>query len=416
MGQPPLLRLLLWLLLWLAAVAAVRPATPPGAVWVTMRHVADHPPSRYLRPQRMRATRVAAPWETAAGERPAVQGVPETTPAVVSEAVWYSGVATAGLLLGGLYGLLRHHQRGLLPDPRGHWTVLTTAAGPGGYQRRQRTNKYANFSKVAHRKLDPQEELEQKAAEFNAAQRRPKRPEGPVKVSGSLKRGAAQAILPDDPNTIDPYDPSSFGFVEVGRIERPHGVNGEVKVRAVTDFGVQRLCTPGLTNVKAPNRRFPRPRMLVRGRKQDKDIYIIKLEGVDTMEEAERLRGHTLFASQIPENRPQLGEEEWMVSDIVGLTVVHHTEQRTLGHVRSILLGDELCAIPGLMQDLLEVELIDFTLGLNQYRTVYVPFVPPIVPVVDLERKEVRVDPPDGLLQLSNVRTKEVIIRGLLPP
>lgn len=33
--------------------------------------------------------------------------------------------------------------------------------------------------------------------------------------------------------------------------------------------------------------------------------------------------------------------------DIVGLTVVHHTEQRTLGHVRSILLGDELCAIPG---------------------------------------------------------------------
>lgn len=54
------------------------------------------------------------------------------------------------------------------------------------------------------------------------------------------------AADPGPATTIDPYDPSSFGFVEVGRIERPHGVNGEVKVRAVTDFGVQRLCTPGM--------------------------------------------------------------------------------------------------------------------------------------------------------------------------
>jgi 16S rRNA processing protein RimM len=292
--------------------------------------------------------------------------------------------------------------------------MVTTTAGPG--DRRKKRNKYAAFSKVEGRTLDPLQELEQRAADFNAQRSAPTPPPPAVAADPNVKRGAAQAILPTNLEDLDPYDPTTFGFLEIGRIERPHGIRGEVKVRATTDFGPQRLCTPGLTNIRPPTRRFPRPRVLEAGRKQEGDVYIVKLAGVDSVEKAERLRGHVLYASLAQDSRPPLKQDEWLVTDVVGLTVLIHATGRAIGSVRSVVLGDDLCAIPGLMQDLLEVQLLDASLGPDQYRVTLVPFVPEFVPVVDLATRTIRLTPPDGLLQLTSVRTREVIIRGLLPP
>ncbi len=44
----------------------------------------------------------------------------------------------------------------------------------------------------------------------------------------------------------------------------------------------------GIVNIKAPNRRFPRPRTLEQGRLQDKDMYIVKIEGVDDIDQGKR--------------------------------------------------------------------------------------------------------------------------------
>lgn len=78
--------------------------------------------------------------------------------------------------------------------------------------------------------------------------------------------------------------------------------------------------------------------------------------------------------------------------------------------------------------DVLEVALGDFTAadapgggGVTAWdwaaaTRVLIPFVRPIVPVVDVARRVVEVDPPAGLLEAAVVpRRGEVKVRGLLP-
>lgn len=65
---------------------------------------------------------------------------------------------------------------------------------------------------------------------------------------------------------------------QVGQIQGAHGIKGEVKARSSTDFAVNRLCTPGIKHIKAPNRRFPRDVELTAGRWQKEEIFLLKFE------------------------------------------------------------------------------------------------------------------------------------------
>lgn len=66
--------------------------------------------------------------------------------------------------------------------------------------------------------------------------------------------------------------------VQVGQILGAHGIKGEVKVRSSTDFAINRLCTPGIKHIKAPNRRFPRDVELLGGRWQKDEIFLLHIE------------------------------------------------------------------------------------------------------------------------------------------
>lgn len=70
----------------------------------------------------------------------------------------------------------------------------------------------------------------------------------------------------------------SFCSWQVGHILGAHGIKGEVKVRASTDFAVERLCTAGVKHIKPPNRRFPRDVELMGGRWQKEDVFILQFE------------------------------------------------------------------------------------------------------------------------------------------
>lgn len=78
-------------------------------------------------------------------------------------------------------------------------------------------------------------------------------------------------------------------------------------------------------------------------------------------------------------------------------------------------MGSEMCAIPGLGQDLLEVALPSPHGGQSE-DLVLIPFVPEIVSSVNLDGKMVSIVPPTGLLDLSYRREEKVRIKGLLPP
>jgi len=192
------------------------------------------------------------------------------------------------------------------------------------------------------------------------------------------------------------------------------------------------------------------------------DEYLVRLDGVGGRDDAVRLRGSVLYARQ--EERPDdVGEDEFMVTDLVGLEVHlvtgygedsiddHHDhdddssidehvevdededvnvdvdvdEEVTLkgkgtfvGTVRGIVLAADMCSIPGLGHDMLEIILPRGKNGTPSWRDemVLVPIVPAIVPTVDLERSIIYIDPPGGLLDLTYVQEEKVRIKAFLPP
>ena len=149
-----------------------------------------------------------------------------------------------------------------------------------------------------------------------------------------------------------------------------------MKLASITDFSHHRLCQAGTRHIKLPNRRSPREVQLIEGRPLRPDaindgtsnpIYLIRLENVDDREEALKMRGCVLFALEDERVDDLLTEDEYIVSDLVGLNVFldesndEHSgkglEELFVGNVRGVVMGSEMCAIPGLGQDLLEVAL-----------------------------------------------------------
>jgi len=234
-------------------------------------------------------------------------------------------------------------------------------------------------------------------------------------------------ILFPDTKTIDPYDPTTYGYTELGTIIGAHGVHGMLKISAVTEFA-ERLCRPGGRHIKAPNRRSPRKITLVEGRYCMDDEYLIKLEGIGDRDAANKLRGYILYARE--EERPEnLEQDEYLVGDLVGLEVFlekgyddnqadNDLGGKFVGTVGGVVLAEDMCAVPGLGQDMLEIVLSRGPGRTASWKDemVLIPLVPQIVPHVDIKGGAIHITPPLGLLDLTYLREEKVRIKGFLPP
>ena len=113
------------------------------------------------------------------------------------------------------------------------------------------------------------------------------------------------------------------------------------------------------------------------------DHLIFKFQGVDTISDAEKLAGAEV---SIPlEQRAELADDEVYQSDLVGCEVIDATG-RSLGVVSDF---QETGGTP-----LLEVKTA-------AGRELLIPFATSICIKIDLENKQIVVDPPDGLLDLN---------------
>jgi len=109
------------------------------------------------------------------------------------------------------------------------------------------------------------------------------------------------------------------------------------------------------------------------------DHLILKFKGVDTISDAEKLAGADVA---IPfEQRATLAEQEYYQSDLIGCEVVD-AAGRSLGVVTDF---EETGGAPLLRvgEDLL------------------IPFAKSICTHIDLEHKQITVNPPEGLLDLN---------------
>ena len=187
-----------------------------------------------------------------------------------------------------------------------------------------------------------------------------------------------------------PPAPESADWIEIGRIVAPQGVKGEVRVYPSSDFP-ERFMEPGQRWLKRPRSLTPEPVELVRGRHIDgKGLYVVQIAGVDSREGAEALRDAVLMVPA--SDRPHLDPGEFYVADLIGLRVIVQTT------------GDEIGTVTNLFEagnDILEVTyyaLDPESVTPAKPRTVLVPFVNAIVPVVNLAEGYLEIDPPSGLL------------------
>ncbi len=166
----------------------------------------------------------------------------------------------------------------------------------------------------------------------------------------------------------------------VGKIVAAHGLKGLVKIRSLTDFP-ERLTEPGpLWLQRDPD--SPREIHLETGQFQPgKNLYLVRLSGIADRTEAEQWVGARLLISD--EHRPELGEDEYYLPDLIGMAVIHQETGILLGYLRAIVPAGN---------DLLEVETAAGAI-------ILIPFVKPIVPVVDLDTRRLEITPPEGLLE-----------------
>lgn len=168
-------------------------------------------------------------------------------------------------------------------------------------------------------------------------------------------------------------------YLNVGKIVNTHGVRGEVRIWPQTDFPEVRFRKGSRLLLFLPGRAEAVPVEVVSSRPQKK-MYLVKLKGIDSMTEAEKLKGGELKVEE--DDRVPLEEGEYYVRDIVGCAVITD-EGETLGVVSDVLS-------PG-ANDVWVVKR-------PQGRELLLPVIDEVVLDVDVAAKRIKVHLLEGLL------------------
>ncbi|NET01976.1 MAG: ribosome maturation factor RimM [Sphaerospermopsis sp. SIO1G2] len=208
---------------------------------------------------------------------------------------------------------------------------------------------------------------------------------------GSRKQGAGGNKENSSASGFQSSIPNLDDWMEIGKIVAPQGLSGEVRVYSHTDFP-ERFEEAGTRWILRPGESEPQAIELLKGRYlEGKNLYVIKLAGVSDRNAAENLRNCQLF---VPiSDRLELEEGEFHVMDLLGLPVFMQETGQLIGTVVDLMSTGH---------DLLKVK-FDPSFTENQAeKTILIPFVMEIVPIVDLENQRIEITPPPGLLSLND--------------
>lgn len=157
-------------------------------------------------------------------------------------------------------------------------------------------------------------------------------------------------------------------LIEIGQIVNTHGIKGEVKLNPWTDdlYDIEELDVLYYEN--GDELKLERARV-------HKNTVIIKIKGIDNINDAEKLKGKVLFTEKTP-----LPEGRYYIKDLIGLTAVENdTEIGTLTDVFNTGAND--------------IYEIKTRIG----KTLYLPVIDGVIGDVDLENKKIYVTIPEGL-------------------
>jgi len=173
-------------------------------------------------------------------------------------------------------------------------------------------------------------------------------------------------------------------WLVVGLITSCHGINGQVKVKSLSDFE-ERFLQPGTRWLQKENESPSEIELISGYRQPGKENFIIKFKGISTRNNAEQLKKYKILVKT--NKLPKLKKNEFHLLELINLEVktLKNEELKVIGKV--INLENE-------QNNLLIIELF------KNKKKVFVPFVKEIVPLIDIKNNFLIIDPPKGLLEL----------------
>jgi 16S rRNA processing protein RimM len=165
-------------------------------------------------------------------------------------------------------------------------------------------------------------------------------------------------------------------LVAIARIAKPRGLKGELAADILTDFPER---FEGLKDVTAVMPDASRRDLKIEGHWFQSGRVVLKFEGVDSPETADELRNAEICVGET--DAVELEDDEYYDWQLEGCTVTS-VDGSEIGKVREVMRTGAT-----------EILVVD---GDKEY---LIPFAEAICTEVDIEKKVIVIDPPDGLLE-----------------
>lgn len=161
-------------------------------------------------------------------------------------------------------------------------------------------------------------------------------------------------------------------MIKVAKIINTRGLKGECKLYLYTDDAAHRFETGRVLYI---DESVP---VTVKAYSENKGLGYVKLEGIDTIEQAEKLKGKSLYLpmSELPETE----EGEYYYHELVGCHVINEKEEDT-----------------GTVQDILETGANLVLRVVSDESSYLLPFVDAFVEEVQPEEKKIIIREMEGL-------------------
>lgn len=161
-------------------------------------------------------------------------------------------------------------------------------------------------------------------------------------------------------------------LLNVGFINNVRGLKGEIKVIHYCDDKEQFL---DIKNIIIENKSYE-----IEYVKFHKEQVILKLKGINSIEEAQMLKSKDIYANR--DELPELSEGQYYIADLIGFLAVTDKDE-AIGKVTDVIVSTA--------SDLFQIKKDD-------EKTVLVPNIPEFVTEISLSDKKIVITPIEGLL------------------
>ena len=166
--------------------------------------------------------------------------------------------------------------------------------------------------------------------------------------------------------------------LKVGKIVNTHSLKGEVKVISSTDFEEERFKKGSKLLITRGNQLIRE--VVVQSYRNHKTFLLVKFEGIDSVEEAEKLKNLQIKIDS--DEVGELEENEFYFHQIIGCEVFDEND-KNLGEIIDILTpgANDVWVIKG-----------------ENGKEILIPYIEDVVKKIDITSKKVNIEVMEGLI------------------